>query len=140
KKLGLSNARIDHTTHLGTVIVALLEQDAKTLRERLKFVAKENDKRLRDDTAQWLGDTARCLDAKWYDQVIQIWKEEVNYKPKWFWVAWRAALNKAPQSALAVAKRAAAEFKDDPSFTEEYEFMRQILEPALKAGSAKSMP
>ncbi|MBA2479464.1 MAG: hypothetical protein H0V44_02285 [Planctomycetes bacterium] len=135
-KLGLDSAKTESLEQLGRVVLALVEKDAKTLRELLKAVAKENDKRLRDSTAQWLGDASRCLDDKWYGEVIQLWKEEINYKPKWFWVAWRAALSKAPQKALAVAKRAAAEFKDDPSFSEEYEFMRQILGPAVKASDA----
>jgi hypothetical protein len=136
-RLGLASAKTESIEHLGRVVLALVEKDAKMLRERLKFVAKENDKRLRDNTAQWLGDAARCLDDKWYDEVIQLWKDEVNYKPKWFWVAWRAALNKAPKLALAVAKRAAAEYKDDPSFSEEYEFMRQVLEPKASAAPVK---
>jgi hypothetical protein len=128
KKLGIAAPQIDEEAHLGTLIVALLDQDAKTVKERLAFVAKENDKRLRDDTAQWLGDCARVLDEAWYGKVIDIWKQEVDYKPKWFWVAWRAALNKAPKLALEVAKRAADEYKDDPSFREEYDFMKKLLD------------
>jgi hypothetical protein len=137
KKLGLSAPEIDEQAHLGTLVLALLEQDAKTVKERLAFVAKENDKRLRDSTAQWLGVTARVLDDAWYGKVIDLWKQEVDYKPKWLGVAWVAALNKAPKLALAVAKRAADEYKDDAAFREEYDFMRQLLE---KSGGAKDAP
>ena len=100
------------------------------MRERLAFVKQKDDKRLRDDTAQWLGDAARFLPLDWYANVLGIWKEELDYKPKYFWIAWRAALTGAPRHALMVAELAAKQFKDDPSFTEEYAFMKQVLEKA----------
>ncbi len=133
KKLDIEHPQIESEYHLGRLITALVAQDPKIVRERLHFVVEKNDKRLRDDTAQWLGDTARFLPMDWYKQVIAIWKEEVNYKPKYFWIAWRAALNGGPKQALYVAEVAATEFKDDPAFTEEYEFMKKVLEPQLKA-------
>jgi hypothetical protein len=126
--LGFDENFLEHEAHLAALIVALVAQDEKALHERLAYVQSLNDKRLRDDTAQWLGDPARFLELDWYAKVLTIWKEELNYKPKYFWIAWRAALNKAPQQALMVAKMAAEEFSGDPSFTEEYEFMRKLLE------------
>lgn len=126
--LGYDENFLDHQSHLAAVIVALFTQDEKALHERLAYVKSLNDKRLRDDTAQWLGDPARFLDTGWYAKVLNIWKEELNYKPKYFWIAWRAALNKAPKHALLVAKMAAEEFSGDPAFTEEYEFMRRLME------------
>jgi hypothetical protein len=127
-ELGFDENFLEHEAHLAALVVALVTQDEKTLRERLAHVKNLNDKRLRDDTAQWLGDPARFLEPDWYAKVLNIWKEELNYKPKYFWIAWRAALNKGPQQALMVAKMAAEEFSGDPSFTEEYEFMRKLLE------------
>ena len=78
-------------------------------------------------------DAARRLDPAWYAKVLAAWDEEVHYKPKYFWIAWRAALNKAPQHALLAAKLASERFPDDPAFTDEYAYMRQVLEPK-KAG------
>ena len=133
KELGFAAPFLDQEEHLGGLITALLAQDEKALRERLRFVKEKDDKRLRDDTAQWLGDTARFLPMDWYQTVLTCWVEEVDYKPKYFWIAWRAALNKAPAHALLVAKFAAERFSDDPAFAEEYAFMRKVLEqPAAK--------
>ncbi len=88
----------------------------------------KNDKRLRDDTAQWLGDCVRALGVEWYAKVLACWKDELDYKPKYFWIAWRAALNGAPKHALMVAKLAAERFADDKDFAEEYAFMRTLLD------------
>ncbi|MBA3936758.1 MAG: hypothetical protein H0X38_04795 [Planctomycetes bacterium] len=129
-KLGLESPMFDHAHHISTLINALLTQDAKVVRERLAFVKQKDDKRLRDDTAQWLGDAARFLPLDWYAKVLGIWKEEVDYKPKYYWIAWRAALTGAPRHALMVAELAAKQFKDDPSFTEEFVFMKKVLEKA----------
>jgi hypothetical protein len=76
----------------------------RALRAILHRVAEKNDKSLRDDAAQWLGDCARFLDLDWYGHVLAAWRDEVDYKPKYFWIAWRAALNKAPQQALMAAQ------------------------------------
>ena len=127
KALGLEHQMFERDLHLVQVLSALVSQDAKMLHERLKWVKEKDDKRLRDDTAQWLGDASRFTTLDWYQQVIQIWKEELNYKPKYFWIAWRAALNDAPQHALTVAEFAKNEFKDDPSFSEEYDYMKALF-------------
>ena len=128
RALGQEDVQLDHQHHLGLLVAALVGRDAAGVRERLKFVAEKNDKRLRDDTAQWLGDVARFLPMDWYAQVIGIWQEELDYKPKWYWIAWRAALQGGPQQALLVASKAAARYADDPAFVEEYQFMRRLLE------------
>jgi len=129
QRLGLESNFLTHQTHLAALITALVAQDEPALRERLRYVKEKDDKRLRDDTAQWLGDCARFLPLDWYQTVIKAWKDELNYKPKYFWIAWRAALSGGAQHALLVAKAAAQEFIDDPSFTEEYQFMKKLLEP-----------
>ncbi|MBA3709731.1 MAG: hypothetical protein H0W83_13035 [Planctomycetes bacterium] len=136
-KLGIEHPIIDHQYHLSRLIVAMIAQDAAVVRERLHVVADKNDKRLRDDTAQWLGDAARFVPLEWYRQILGLWKEELNYKPKYFWIAWRAALNHAPRHALMVGEMAASEFKDDPAFTEEYDFMKSVLEQPAKDAAAK---
>jgi hypothetical protein len=138
KAVGLEHQLFERNLHLVQVISAVIGQDANLLRERLKWVKEKDDKRLRDDTAQWLGDVARFVPLDWYDQVIRIWKDELNYKPKYYWIAWRAALNGAPQHALKVAEFAKNEFKDDLSFTEEYEFMKALFaQPAAAPAPAK---
>jgi hypothetical protein len=133
EELGLAAPFLDYQAHIGGVITALIAEDEPALRARLRHVKEKDDKRLRDDTAQWLGDCARFLPMEWYGKVLAAWVEELDYKPKYFWIAWRAALNKAPEHALAVAKLAAERFADDPAFAEEYAFMRTVLEqPAAK--------
>ena len=140
-KLGLEHQLFDRNLHLCGVIAAVVAQDADGLRERLRHVKAKDDKRLRDDTAQWLGDVARFVPLDWYRQVAQIWKDELNYKPKYFWIAWRAALNGGPQHALEVAKLAAETFKDDRSFADEYELMTRLFaKPAAKPDAAPPAP
>lgn len=143
--LGLTNPRYLSQAILGQELQALTAHDLPGLRAVLHRVAENNDKALRDDAAQWLGDAARFCDLAWYRQVLDAWRTEVDYKPKYYWIAWRAALNKAPQQALMVAKLAAERFKDDPAFVEEYGFMRATLAAAAKvqvpaAASSGSAP
>lgn len=141
KALGLEHNLFERNLHLVQVISATIAQDANLLRERLKWVKEKDDKRLRDDTAQWLGDVARFVPLDWYQQVVQIWKDELNYKPKYYWIAWRAALNHAPQHALKVAEFAKNEFKDDLSFAEEYEFMKALFaQPGATIPAVKKEP
>jgi hypothetical protein len=132
RKLGLESTLFEHEVHLTGLITALIGRDANVVRERLRWVKKKDDKRLRDNTAMWIGDTARFLDQEWFNEVLAMWRDELDYKPKYFWIAWRAALGGAPEHALMTAKLAADRFKDDPSFSEEYEFMRGVLKPAVK--------
>jgi hypothetical protein len=140
-RLGLDHPLFERNLHLSQVISAVVGQDAELLRTRLKWVKEKDDKRLRDDTAQWLGDPARFVPVEWYQQVLQVWKDELNYKPKWYWIAWRAALNGAPQHALKVAEMAKNEFKDDLSFAEEHAFMKKVFDqPAKTPGSLTPAP
>ncbi len=134
--LGLTTPQVEILADLGAEIAALVAKDDKTLRTVLKRVAEKNDKTLRDDAAQWLGDSARFLDLEWYGHVLDAWRDEVDYKPKYFWIAWRAALNKAPTQALMAAKLAAERFKDDAAFTEEYGFMKALLAPGAGGAGA----
>lgn len=129
-KLGMEDAQIEFAHHIGQVIAALVAQDKDALKARLDFVKEKDDKRLRDDTAQWIGDTARFLPIDWYGKVLALWDE--NPKPnkaKYFWIAWRAGLSGAKQHALLAAKMAADRFSEEPSFREEYDFMSRLYEP-----------
>ncbi len=128
-RLGIRNAWLDDTWHLATVQVALITGDEARLRERLKFVKDEDDKRLRDDTAQALGDFARFVPLERWRKVLEIWRQELNYKPKWYWIAWRAALSDAPRHALMTAELAVESFPDDAAFVEEFAFMKAQLTP-----------
>ncbi len=135
---GLEHPRLQHEAHLAAVITSLVNRDADALRKCLQFVKAKGDKRLRDDTAQWLGDCARALPLDWYGQVIDLWCEVLHDrqnpdagfdKAKWFWIAWRAWLSGAHDHALLVADRAAKEFPGDPAFAEEAKFMRAQARP-----------
>ncbi len=135
-KLGIEHPQIEFAHHLGSLLAALVGQDKEALKARLDYVKEKGDKRLRDDTAQWLGDASRFLSIEWFGTVMQVWKAELNYKPKYFWIAWRAGLSGAPQHALLAAKMAADLFgidpvKEDydPAFKEEYDFMSRLYEP-----------
>ena len=130
--LGLESPHLAHAYHLSRLIVALIAQDDKTVRACLLLVKEKNDKRLRDDTAQWIGDCARFMSIEWFGKVVAMWDEDPKTnKAKYFWIAWRAALGSAKQQALLAAKVAANRFKDDESFAQEYEFMRKLYEPPV---------
>jgi hypothetical protein len=139
-KMGLDHQLFDRNLHLSLFISAMISQDDKLLRERLQWVKEKDDKRLRDDTAQWLGDAARFVPLDAYKNVLKAWKDELNYKPKWFWIAWRAALNGAPQHALLVGEMAKNEYKDDLSFTEEYDYMKKLFDSAAIPVPVKPSP
>ena len=130
-QMRLSSPRIEADLHLARTLAALVAQDEAQLRARLRFVKDKGDKRLRDDTAQVLGDVARFLPMPWWQTVNRCWKDELDYGPKWFWIAWRAALNGGPKHALATAEAAYASKKNDQflaePFKEELEFMRGLF-------------
>ena len=131
-KLGIESPQLAHAHHLSRLVVALIAQDEKTVRACLQVVKEKNDKRLRDDTAQWIGDCARFMSIEWFGKVVAMWDEDPKTnKAKYFWIAWRAALGSAKQQALLAAKIAANRFKDDESFAQEYEFMRKLYEPPV---------
>jgi hypothetical protein len=124
----LEDARTALQTHLVGLIKALLTKDEPGLRKHLKVVAERKDKDWYDDTARWLGDAARRLDdLTWYATVLKCWDSEVGYESKYFWIAWRAALGKAPKHALMAAELAVKRYPLNPAFLEELQFMRQVL-------------
>lgn len=126
-RLGMDGPRAAFLSHVGQTLVAMLTEDADLLRERLAVVAERDDKRLRDFTAMWMGDAAPHTSAAFWDQVNEIWHSEVDYKPKYLWIAWRAALAGAHDHALATAALAAERFADDEAFVGEERYMRELF-------------
>ena len=127
KALGLSGQMLEQPAHFAELTAAVVNGDDKVLRERLRHVKRQNDKHLRDLTAMTLGSLAPACEPKAWQAVLKAWADEVDYKPKWFSIAWTAVVAGAPANALATARMAAARFKDDPSFAEEAAFMEQLL-------------
>ncbi len=127
KALGLNGQMLEQPVHFAQLNAAVIAGDDKALRERLRHVKKQNDKRLRDFTAITLGSLAPACDAKAWQGVLKAWADEVDYKPKWFSIAWTAVIAGAPANALATARMAATRFRDDASFAEEAAFMEQLL-------------
>ncbi len=125
--LGLHSPNAESQLVLAGLITALAQQDAARLRSVLAEVKTRDDRSLREQCAGWLGLSARLLEIEWYDSVIAIWTEVLDYKPKYFLIAWQAAMNDAPQHALLVAERAVDRFPDDTAFIEELEFMRKLF-------------
>ncbi|MEK7415620.1 MAG: hypothetical protein AAB263_20130, partial [Planctomycetota bacterium] len=135
KKLNIIDESLDVVEHHAGVMGSIAAADDKGLRERLRFVKRQNDKRLRDATAMLIGQMAPLCDDKQWQAVLKAWADEVDYKPKWFSIAWTAAIAGAPKQAIATANMAAARFKDDASFTEEAQFMAKLLEPKKAAAA-----
>lgn len=128
QELGTFDPQTEHMVHMSDVIAAMVLSDEPALRRLLARVKALNDRRRRDDTAEWMGNVARFVPLDWFSRAIEIWKEEVDYKPKYLWIAWRAAVGKAPKHALAAARAAAERFPDDSTFAEEYDFMKKLFE------------
>ena len=127
RRFGMAGTYTFHSYHLGRLIVALVAEDEATIRELMQHVQAQDDKRLRDDTAEWIGNCARFLPMPWFKRVLELWREEVDYKAKYLWIAWRAAINKAPEHALVTARFTAERFPDNEAFAAEERFMRQLF-------------
>lgn len=127
QNLKLVNPQVLHQTAIARLQVALLLDDGKMLHEQLKMVKKKNDKRLRDDATQAIGDCSIHLSEASFDKALKAWQEDIDYKPKYFWIAWRAALQGAAKAALKTAELAAKRFKDDSDFVDEYTFMKELF-------------
>lgn len=125
--LGLHSPNAENQLVLASLITALAQQDVQRLRDVLAEVKTRDDRSLREQCAAWLGLSARLLPLDWYGRVISVWTEVLDYKPKYFLIAWQAAMNEAPQHALLVAERAVARFPDDTTFAEELDFMRELF-------------
>jgi tetratricopeptide (TPR) repeat protein len=129
RTLGLDHPSFEHELREDRLVAALVADDEPRLRAALHEIKLENDRRVRMNAASWIATVARFQSVDRFARVVEIWREEVDYKPMWFWIAWSAALNGAPDQALLVARLAAREFRDDRAFVEEYHFMQRRYSP-----------
>ena len=104
---------------------ALVARRPDELRALLRDVRADNDRRERLELASWIAAAARSLPLDWYERVLEMFRDELNYKPMYFWIAWNAALSGAEPQALLTAQLAAREFPDDADFAAEYAHMRR---------------
>jgi tetratricopeptide (TPR) repeat protein len=127
KDLGMSGPRAEHIWHQMQLFAAVHGQDEAALRERMRHVLAQDDKALRDSLAGFLGSNAKHLSAEWWDTILTCWAEEIDCKPKYFWIAWQAAIAKAPEAALATARLAVERFPDEAAFAQELSYMEGLL-------------
>jgi tetratricopeptide (TPR) repeat protein len=133
-KLGLDHRSFEHELRELRLVSALVSGDERKLRAELSDIRQENDRRIRMNAASWIAGVARFQSVQRFARVVEIWREEVDYKPMWFWIAWNAALSGATDQALLVARTAAREFRDDRAFVEEYQFMQRRFSAPPAAG------
>ena len=123
--LGLDHRSFEQELREIRLVTALVSGDEPKLRAELRDIKQENDRRIRMNAASWIATVARFQTVPRFARIVEIWREEVDYKPMWFWIAWNAALAGATDHALLVARTAAREFRDDRAFVEEYQFMQR---------------
>jgi hypothetical protein len=134
EELGLANRSLGLEAREVRLVSALATDDEIALRARLREIKLENDRRVRMNAASWIAASARFQPMPQFERVVGIWREEVDYKPMWFWIAWNAALTGATDQALLVARTAARENRDDRAFVEEYQFMQRRFTAPKAAG------
>jgi tetratricopeptide (TPR) repeat protein len=137
RALGLEHRGFEREAREVRLIRALATGDEPALRAELREVKLESDRRMRMNAASWVATASRFQTLGQFQRVVAIWREEVDYKPIWFWIAWTAALSGATDQALLVAKSAAGEYPDDRAFVEEYEFMQARFSVPPSAGRPK---
>ncbi len=147
RALGLDHRGFEREAREVRLIRALALCDEPALRAELREIKLENDRRTRMNAASWVATASRFQTLAQFQRVVAIWREEVDYKPMWFWIAWTAALSGATDQALLVAKSAAADHPDDAAFVEEYRFMQARFavppsagRPTPGAGTRSSRP
>jgi hypothetical protein len=135
RALGLDHRSFEHELRELRLVTALVAGDEPKLRLELRDIKLENDRRVRMNAASWIAGVARFQTVPRFARVVEIWREEVDYKPMWFWIAWSAALNGATDQALLTARTAAREFREDRAFVEEYQFMQRRFSASPVAGT-----
>jgi tetratricopeptide (TPR) repeat protein len=133
--LGLDHRSFEHELREIRLVTALVSGDEPKLRAELRYIKQENDRRIRMNAASWIATVARFQTVPRFARIVEIWREEVDYKPMWFWIAWNAALAGATDHALLVARTAAREFRDDRAFVEEYQFMQRRFNAPQAGGT-----
>ena len=126
RALGLDHPSFEGRVRTTALLTAIFEGEPAPLRTLLRRVKVTNDRQQLWETASWFAAVARFLSLEQYAKVLEIWRDELNYKPMYFWIAWNAVLEGAAEHALLVAALAATEFDEDAAFVEEYEFMRRL--------------
>jgi tetratricopeptide (TPR) repeat protein len=124
RELGLDHAEFDASERAAHLLRALLGRREAELRAVMREVRAGNDRRERLELASWIAAAARSLPLDWYGRVLGIFREELNYKPTYFWIAWTAALSGAEPQGLLTARFAARQFPRDADFAAEYAYMR----------------
>jgi len=125
--LGLLPTRAELVIALARLTRGLLTEDEAAVRAHFEHVRALNDKVLRDLTVRWLADSARALPLPWFERVLELWREVVDFKPSWFGIAWGALLAHAPEHALRAGAMGAERHADDPAFVAELAFLRRQL-------------
>lgn len=133
--LGLSSRPQVDLVLQARVLAAMLAQDHTALGAALRAVARDHDRHLTETVAALIGNTAKLLDADWFEAVLSAWRDEVDAKPFYFQIAWTALVAGADQRALAAARLADERFPDDPSFAEERRFIDRIVVDRAKAAT-----
>jgi hypothetical protein len=134
RALGLDHRGFEREAREVRLIRALALVDEPALRAELREIKLENDRRTRMNAASWVATASRFQTLAQFQRVVAIWREEVDYKPMWFWIAWTAALSGATDQALWVAQSAAGQYPDDRAFAEEYRFMQARFAVPPSAG------
>ena len=57
----------------------MITEDEKTLRKLLAHVKTQQDKRLIDNTAMYMGDVAYAVSPEWFAKAMNIWQETVDH-------------------------------------------------------------
>lgn len=126
-RIGLQSLVFDEARFAVDLLVAILTRDEAAIRGHFRHVKKLDDSALRAIALNQVGTVARFSEMNWYRRVLELWREEINYKPDWFALAWSVKLAKAPRHALLVADMAVEANPHDDAFREERDFMRQLL-------------
>jgi hypothetical protein len=101
------------------LLAALAQADHPALAGVLTKARREDDKRLRDAAAEWIGEAARFLTTEDFGAVLDVWDRELGYKPLYLAIAWAAQRTGAGVQARMAAQRAAERFPDEPAFGQE---------------------
>jgi hypothetical protein len=110
------------------LMFGLLLEDAAVLRAVFQEVQASGDKRLIDATSAQLGQMARWCSLAWFTEATELWGQEVDYHPKWFWIAWMAVMAEQPQHGIIAAQAACRYHPEDSAFAAELAFMKDLFD------------
>ena len=125
--------RTDRRIEMVNVVLAVCGNDRAALTQLLQTVASVKDRHRRDTIATILGKSAALVDEATYHMVLEVWRETIDYAPKYFALAWQAYRSQAPQQALLAAEFITARYPDDLTFAAEADFIRAIIAAEAEA-------